>query len=270
MEGPCRFSGLRKKLTKQQSPDRNDQGFEMILDCRSHQGVGLNRSLTRPDGTSQTAVIHTVIVVPQRLTQFDSLAKNFDLLQRPGWRVRRLELVVGLRIEILVMPVLENRLKNIFAKTAHSFPPSIVGSSQGTTVAARDAPNPIGDPSGPSYIASGTPKHSENPACWSNRFVWQRRIGLRPAVPRHLPIGRLGIIGGENGESRKFGLPGLIPAVDATQKLPGQAVKNTQSFPASIRRSDAGKRPMGQSFPLPMRQGEFLGKPAACAKSISP
>jgi hypothetical protein len=126
-------------------------------------------------------------------------------------------------------------------------------------VAARDAPNPIGDPSGPSYIASGTPKHSENPACWSNRFVWQRRIGLRPAVPRHLPIGRLGIIGGENGESRKFGLPGLIPAVDATQ-----------SFPASIRRSDAGKRPMGQSFPLPMRQGEFLGKPAACAKSIRP
>jgi len=50
-------------------------------------------------------------------------------------------------------------------------------------VAARDAPNPIGDPSGPSYIASGTPKHSENPSLLeqpfclevSNRLLVNRR-----------------------------------------------------------------------------------------------
>jgi hypothetical protein len=128
-------------------------------------------------------------------------------------------------------------------------------------VAARDAPNPIGDPSGPSYIASGTPKHSENPACWSNRFVWNCRIGLRSTVRPRFHFRRLGIIGGENGESRKFGRRGLIPAVDATQKIPGQAAKNTQSLPASMHRTNLEatleSHQWGKAFPCRRVKGDF-------------
>jgi len=228
------------------------------------EGGGRLRLLARPNGASQAAVIDTIIVVPQRLSQFDSLSKNFDLLQRPGWCVGRLELVVSLRIEVLVVPILENRLENVLAKSAHSIPPSNISSPRGTMVAVRDAPNPIGDPSGPSYIASGTPKHSENPACWSNRFVWKCRNGRRPAVTQPLPFRRLGIIGGEIGESRKFGLLWPIPAVDATQKIPRQGVKNRQPLPASIRGTNLEatleRHQWGKAFPCHCVKGDFLDR----------
>ncbi len=87
--------------------------------------MGLERSLDTPwllartNRSGQTAVVDAVVVVPQGLAQFDSLSQYFDLLLRSGRGIGWQEVQINDRIEILVVSILQNRLKNVLAQIAH-------------------------------------------------------------------------------------------------------------------------------------------------------
>lgn len=77
------------------------------------------RLLARTDRSGQTAVVNAIVVVPQRLAQLDPLAKDFDLFLRSGRCIGRQEMQIDDGIEIFVVSILQNCLKNVLAQIAH-------------------------------------------------------------------------------------------------------------------------------------------------------
>jgi hypothetical protein len=71
--------------------------------------------IPRANRACQAAVIGPVILVPKRLAPANTVGQHFELFARAGGRLSGLEIIViGFRGEILIVAVLEDRLKNIF------------------------------------------------------------------------------------------------------------------------------------------------------------
>jgi len=73
----------------------------------------------RANSAGESAVINTVIRVPQWLPEFDATTEDFDLLLRTGWCVGWQKVVVDDWVEVFVMTVLENCFKNVLAQITH-------------------------------------------------------------------------------------------------------------------------------------------------------
>jgi hypothetical protein len=83
------------------------------------------RLLAWADCSRQSTVINAIIVVPQRLTQIDAATEYLDFFLRTRRSIGRKETIVHYRIKVLVVPILEDGLKNVLAQTAHSVKPLI-------------------------------------------------------------------------------------------------------------------------------------------------
>mgnify|MGYP003662818661 CR=1 FL=1 len=73
--------------------------------------------LARADRTGQTAVIDAVGRVPQRLSQLDSLAEDFDLFVAARGCIGGCELLIQLGDKIFVVSVTQDGFENVFALT---------------------------------------------------------------------------------------------------------------------------------------------------------
>jgi hypothetical protein len=77
------------------------------------------RLLAWANRSGKSAVIDSVVVVPQGLPEFDTTSKDIDLFLRARRSVGRKELCVSNGIKILIVPILENGFKNVLAQIAH-------------------------------------------------------------------------------------------------------------------------------------------------------
>src|SRR5262245_8354014 len=68
------------------------------------------------DRSGQTTVIGAVIVVPQGLSTTDALGQNLQLFAGACRRLRGLKIFILFRGEILVVAILEDRLKHVFER----------------------------------------------------------------------------------------------------------------------------------------------------------
>lgn len=75
--------------------------------------------LARTNRSGQTTVVDAVVVVSKWLAQCDPLSEHFDLFLRFGRRIRWQEVQINDCIEVLVVSVLQNRLKSFLAQIAH-------------------------------------------------------------------------------------------------------------------------------------------------------
>jgi len=81
-------------------------------------------SVAGAHGTGKPTVVMSIFFVPQRQSQLHAPAKHIDLRLRPGRSIGRSE-VGGLRCrsEVLIVAILENRLKHV-ADFLHEINPS--------------------------------------------------------------------------------------------------------------------------------------------------
>ena len=95
---------------------------------RGRSAAGTEALFSGADRACQTAVINAVGVVPKGLAQLDTSTKHFNLVGAARRRIRRDEFLVPLGHEVLVMPVPQNRFKNVLA-LAHkiNFPVHTLG-----------------------------------------------------------------------------------------------------------------------------------------------
>lgn len=100
-------------------PTKKGSGFIPSLTRLQKYDGGCLSLLAGANCARQTAVVHSVIVVPQRLPEFNSLSKNFDLLLRTSWSICWQKFHVHNWIEILIVSILQNRFKNVLTKIAH-------------------------------------------------------------------------------------------------------------------------------------------------------
>ncbi len=84
--------------------------------CRT----SFSQLLARTNSACQTAVVDSVVVVPQGLSEFHTSSQNFDLLLRASRCIGGQELPISDGIEVLIVTVLENGFENIFTKIAHT------------------------------------------------------------------------------------------------------------------------------------------------------
>ncbi len=71
------------------------------------------RLLAGANRAGQAAEINSIGTMPQRQAKFDALAKLLNLGHGARRGIRRLELIGLLRHEVFVVPVLQDRLKNV-------------------------------------------------------------------------------------------------------------------------------------------------------------
>ncbi len=75
------------------------------------------RLFARANSTGESAVIHSIGSVPQRLPEFNATAQNFDLLWAASRCVGRNEFIVLVGNEIFVVTVTQNGFENVLAST---------------------------------------------------------------------------------------------------------------------------------------------------------
>ena len=79
----------------------------------SSRFVSSRKSLARTNRTSQTGVVATIFVVPQRKPLFDAAAKHFDFRFGTSRGIGGNKLVASIRNEILVVSEFQNGIENV-------------------------------------------------------------------------------------------------------------------------------------------------------------